>query len=839
MRSPVGEYESEKDFKLPSGLELENFLLRLGRPRMGTTRGPGNPELAPLKDFGTRLYESLFQGRLKFALDTSLKMVDHTGEGLRILLKLGPSAKISELPWEFLYDTEHSRFFAHSLRTPLVRYLKLDRRPHPVTVRAPLRVLVMIASPAGLPSLDVEREWHQLNTALSGMQAGGQVSVERLESGTLTQLQKRLRRGEFHVFHFIGHGAYLKDWRDGVLYLEDQQGRQRMVSGGEIGTLLSDRGVRLAVLNACEGGRGDDTDLFAGTAQSLVQQGLPAVVAMQFAITDVAAIEFAREFYESIADGYPLDAAVYEGRRAILNEVSSFEWGTPVLYSRAPDGRIFDVVKEPTAFGTPPDRPEPRPEPRDGHRTTTLKKKSGKPGPSDGRSGRNGAPDERKPPPDGPPTPTTDTTRDAGGTGGSAPTDPNGPAGLVARAAAHRELGRPDEALRDLDRALELAPDHVPALIDRGALRGQLGRHDDSLRDLDRALGLEPDNTGALLERSATHWELTQYSLALRDLDRLLRLEPHHPEALHARGATYRELERYDEALHDLDRSLRLKPDNAWTLIDRGMCHWSSGREDEAFRDLDRALQLEPDNVMALAVRGAAHRDLQNYDPALRDLSRLLTLEPDNAFALHARGAIWRELGRYDDALRDLDRALDLEPDNAQALITRGTTYQDIGRNTAAVQDFNRALALDPDLTPTLPVEQGPAAMPVYEVEYDDDVSARPAQEPPFWERARYGEALRDLNQVAEQEANEAFLLRDRAASYLELGQYAEALNDLDRSLELDPDHALAWAFRGLAYKALGEHSQALLDFDRSLGLDPTTDWVQKERTILLRMLSS
>ncbi|MDC0771347.1 tetratricopeptide repeat protein [Streptomyces sp. HD] len=831
MRSPVGEYESEKDFKLPSGLELENFLLRLGRPRMGTTRGPGNPELAPLKDFGTRLYESLFQGRLKFALDTSLKMVEYTGEGLRILLKLGSSAKISELPWEFLYDAEHSRFFAHSVRTPLVRYLKLDHRPHPVTVRAPLRVLVMIANPAGLPKLDVEREWDHVNAALADLQAAGQVSVERLESGTLPHLQKRLRAGGVHVFHFIGHGAYLKEWRDGVLFLEDRQGRERRTSGGEIGGLLHDNGVRLAVLNACEGGRGDDSDLFAGTAQSLVQRGLPAVVAMQFAITDTAAIEFAREFYDSIAGGHPLDAAVYEGRRAILNEASSFEWGTPVLYSRAPDGRIFDVAKEPTSFGAPTDRTEPEAS----HGRTTTATTPTAPSPSKARSGPGGAEDTRKPPVEDRPKPTGGT----GDTGDTTPTDPNSPAGLVARAAAHRELGRPDEALRDLDRALTLAPDHVPALIDRGALRGQLGRYDDSLRDLDRALGLEPDNTGGLLERSATHWELTQYSLALRDLDRLLRLEPHNPDALHARGATYRELERNDEALRDLDRALQLKPDDAWTLIDRGMCHWNAGREDEAFLDLDRALQLEPNNVMALAVRGAAHRDLQNYDPALRDLSQLLTLEPDNAFALHARGAIWRELGRYDDALRDLDRALELEPDNAQALITRGTTYQDIGRNTAAVQDFNRALALDPDLTPTLPVEHGPAAMPVYEVEYDDDVSARPAQGPSFWERARYGEALRDLNQVAEQEANEAFLLRDRAASYLELGRYAEALNDLDRSLELDPDHAVAWAFRGLAYKALGEHSQALLDFDRSLGLDPTTDWVQKERTILLRMLSS
>ncbi|HEX2370177.1 MAG TPA: CHAT domain-containing protein, partial [Acidimicrobiia bacterium] len=57
------------------------------------------------------------------------------------------------------------------------------------------------------------------------------------------------------------------------------------------------RPLRLALLNACEGARGSASDPFAGAAQSLVQQGIPAVIAMQFPITDRAAILFAQEFY--------------------------------------------------------------------------------------------------------------------------------------------------------------------------------------------------------------------------------------------------------------------------------------------------------------------------------------------------------------------------------------------------------------------------------------------------------------------------------------------------------------------------------------------------------------
>ena len=170
--------------------------------------------------------------------------------------------------------------------------------------------------------------------------------VERLPA-KMSMLRKRLRQEEFHVFHFVGHGSFRRDWGDGVLVMEDRNGRPHEVPGEELGGLLNEYdATRLAVLNACEGARTGASDPFAGMAQSLIQQGLPAVVAMQFEITDEAAIIFARELYGAIADGFPLEAALAEARGAIRDEGNPTEWGTPVLYSRAPDGRLFDLTRQ-------------------------------------------------------------------------------------------------------------------------------------------------------------------------------------------------------------------------------------------------------------------------------------------------------------------------------------------------------------------------------------------------------------------------------------------------------------------------------------------------------------
>jgi WD40 repeat protein len=336
-------------------LELENFLLRIGRPRRPVRRVDA-PETKAIKTFGERLYCALFHDDLRVSLERSLSEAAAKGAGLRLRLRLSDTPELAELPWEFLYDRARNRFVCLSDRTPLVRFLEVPDPPRPLPVNPPLRILVMISSPHDprFAQLDVEQEWNKLQGALGGLEQAGLVRLERLEAATLAALRQRLRREDWHVFHFIGHGGFDPHGQDGVVVLEDPAGGSRLVSAQALGVPLHNHDpLRLVVLNACEGARSDPTDPFAGTAQTLIQQGIPAVVAMQFEITDLAAIAFTSELYAAVADGYPLDAALSQARQAIYTEVSEVEWATPVLYMRAPDGRIFDIAPTPHA-ATPP-----------------------------------------------------------------------------------------------------------------------------------------------------------------------------------------------------------------------------------------------------------------------------------------------------------------------------------------------------------------------------------------------------------------------------------------------------------------------------------------------------
>jgi hypothetical protein len=326
--------------------QLQSFLFRVGRPRRVNRRaGPSITE--ETKKFGGELTRFLFPDRIWACFERSKFSANSRGRGLRVQIRLTDVPELCDLPWEFLYHDD-VEFLALSAQTPVVRYLDTRQPSVPLSLQHPLRILVLISGPRDLPRLDVDREWSKLREAVSDIEAKGLVSIQRLDTPRLSRLNRRLRTEQFHILHFIGHGDFDDDTGSGQLFFEDDQGRSSPVSATQVATALRDhQSLKLVILNACEGARSSRTDPFAGTAQTLIHAGLPAVIAMQFEVTDNAAIMFSSELYTSIALGDSVDRSVSEARKAIYLDGNELEWATPVLYLRSPDSRIFALPQTP------------------------------------------------------------------------------------------------------------------------------------------------------------------------------------------------------------------------------------------------------------------------------------------------------------------------------------------------------------------------------------------------------------------------------------------------------------------------------------------------------------
>jgi len=351
LDSPAGQANHLITLPFDLKTELDKAHLLGGRiHHFQSGAGANDRTVTPLdpKIFGARLFQAIFVGDVGISLRRSVDLARQQNTNLRIRLHLDETPELASLPWEYLYDGTHSRFLVLSEATSIVRYLALPLTATPLKVSTPLRLLVVIADASDVvPRLQVIEERLKLEAALRNLIDHGEVEITCLERATMSALQRALRKTEYHLFHFIGHGWFDAASQRHGLILENDQGRGEMVDTDRLAVLLHNHpSLRLAFLNACEGARFAEGQPLAGVAQHLVQQGLPAVIAMQFPVRDRSAITLAQEFYDALANRYPVDAALTEARIAIFGQNSGMDWGTPVLFMRSSDGNLWQAKEE-------------------------------------------------------------------------------------------------------------------------------------------------------------------------------------------------------------------------------------------------------------------------------------------------------------------------------------------------------------------------------------------------------------------------------------------------------------------------------------------------------------
>lgn len=326
-RGPRGE-EGDGELRLPDAdQEMQKLLARLRLLDVDEDA---------LVQLGRVLFETLFTGAVRDVYVRSRGALGD-GEGLRLRLNIpAAAAAVGALPWEFLYDPERGPLAL--LDAPVVRHLpQQDRIP---TLAAPLPLRVLLTAAQTPPPTEIERELVAVQSALERLGKQVQVTVE--PHLTAAKLQDRLREG-FHIWHFVGHGGFAPDGTTGRLLLEDEMGDPEPISSLQLGIMLDRSNVRLVVLDACSAGQ-LAIDPLRSIAPALVRAQIPAVVAMQFQVPEEATRAFAGAFYRALADAFPIDFCVTEGRRAVMNVsgLGRADWGVPVIYTRAEDGRLFD-----------------------------------------------------------------------------------------------------------------------------------------------------------------------------------------------------------------------------------------------------------------------------------------------------------------------------------------------------------------------------------------------------------------------------------------------------------------------------------------------------------------
>lgn len=320
--------------RLPFGAELDglaDFQTRLTAVLRG--KGPAKkPQPADLEKFGRGLFDFVMRDDLRALYDR----LPETHVSVNILSN---EPKLRQLPWEYLQEPK--RLSPRNGRC-VVRVIPTIglQPPDPLPASSITKVLFVSADPIGLADVS----WNEVQDVLRRAYEArlGKLKLELIEGTDRDSLVEALLSREFDIVHFSCHGE-VADGEGRLILVNRKTKGPDYITSRELGRVVAGRGIRLVILSACETASGNPDDDFGSIAETLVRQGIPAVVANQAPVANKTVAVFVGALYRELLKTGNIDKAVTAGRIALsLDLRDSPEWGIPTLYRLYGAEQLYD-----------------------------------------------------------------------------------------------------------------------------------------------------------------------------------------------------------------------------------------------------------------------------------------------------------------------------------------------------------------------------------------------------------------------------------------------------------------------------------------------------------------
>ncbi len=248
--------------------------------------------------------------------------------------------------------------------------------------------------------------------------------------------------------------------------------------------------------------------------------------------------------------------------------------------------------------------------------------------------------------------------------------EPTDAAGFARRGAALASRGDIAHALADFDRACELDPSAPDYFYQRGMTHWRNRQADEALRDLDHALALAPDDLQARMSRAELRLARSETAGALEDADAADHAAPPASDVRLVLGRLYEAGNRWDAAVRQFD---------LWIEHHRADSRFPEALNSRCWARASKGAELDK----ALADCNAALRHARPGSPFQREV-------------LDSRGLVELRAGRYAQAVADYDAALAVDTKNAGSLYGRGIAKLRAGRVEGGRADLDAATAISP-----------------------------------------------------------------------------------------------------------------------------------------------
>ncbi len=166
-----------------------------------------------------------------------------------------------------------------------------------------------------------------------------------------------------------------------------------------------------------------------------------------------------------------------------------------------------------------------------------------------------------------------------------------------------------------------------------------MSRPEDAIKDYDKALSLDPDNTELKEKRGKEFFKLKNAKKALSDFGDAIKQDPTDSDLYYHRAKAHMQLGEDGAAMEDLEYAIRLDPNEANFYLARAFLWHKKGKSILAREDIKRAQFFKPDLPKDIRFSDdPKNQDVWDEETFLSDINK--TGDKDTSEVLQNQGSL-------------------------------------------------------------------------------------------------------------------------------------------------------------------------------------------------------
>ncbi|KAL9597603.1 MAG: hypothetical protein Q9219_005042 [cf. Caloplaca sp. 3 TL-2023] len=261
-----------------------------------------------------------------------------------------------------------------------------------------------------------------------------------------------------------------------------------------------------------------------------------------------------------------------------------------------------------------------------------------------------------------------------------------------------------DAASAAFDKALELRDlgEHEAFAYNmRGTFRYLRGENADALKDLDKSVDLQPSLTQSYIKRASMHLELGNREGAANDFEKAMEQKQDDPDIYYHRAQLHFILAEFADAAKDYQKSIDLDKDFIFSHIQLGVTQYKMGSIASSMATFRRCIKNFDKMPDVYNYYGELLLDQQKYSEAIEKFETAIEMEKQtkplgmNVLPLINKAlALFQWKQDFQEAEKLCQKALIIDPECDIAVATMAQLLLQQGKVTEALKYFERAAEL-------------------------------------------------------------------------------------------------------------------------------------------------